>query len=421
MNIFVLFGITGDLAKKKVIPALVELEKRSGSTMGDQIAIGIGRKPQPPSEFGMLRSNMYLVGELNKVLTYKRLKKEIYAIVKNVAKNSAKAAGSKRRHAPIHIIAYSSLPPHMHVEVAELFAKWSLDEAMNAKFGVQFKFLFEKPIGTDLASATRDIESLKKAVPAYFVDHYLCKEPLMVLRSAVATNPALFSDSIGGAGVSVIESMMYENLDVRDRGAFYDAVGSLNDTGQNHIIQMLAEGIRLREQILLWKTVSEGQMTPAQAIKRLKTKAQIMSELKIINDPIFGQYKGYAETEGVRPGSQTDTFFRVEALYSTGASSGIKGDVKNEIKCVLTGGKKLGISKSGILLKNKKHGNEIFIDMSSGKKDPYVSVFEQAVLGNTEAFAQESEILAGWKFAKRAKQIKTRKNIVYESLHDIIQ
>ncbi len=421
MNIFVLFGITGDLAKKKVIPAIARIERGSGSTTGEQIAIGVGRKKLPPDEFASLRNRAYIAGELDAISTYKKLKKTIYSEIARYAKSLGALRGTKGP-VVVNIIAYSSLPPHLHVAVARLFASSVRDRVMDSKFDIRLRFLFEKPLGTDFASATRDIASLRalfREDQLYFVDHYLFKEPLVTLRNAVDMNSGMFSHSLGSSDISSIESVMYETVDVRGREAFYDAVGALNDIGQNHLLQMLAECIQMREKARGTKPGS------------VKTKAKIISSLKIVNDPVFGQYKGYAESDGVKPGSHTETFFRVEALYGDGHDKDGRS-----IKCVITGGKSLGIAKSGLILKNEKHGTESFIDMSakgsatddtkgakvsyeSMHKDAYVAVFEQAIAGNRDAFAREEEILAGWKFAKRAKQIRTRKNILYNDLRDI--
>lgn len=383
MNIFILFGITGDLAKKKVIPALLELERESGLSTGEQIALGIGRKKLPPDEFLSLKKRKYITGEVDTNSTYKKIKKELYSIVRKGQSDS------------INLIVYSSLPPHLHIVVATLFEKWAIDRKLNKKFNVHLRFLFEKPIGTDLLSATSDIAKLKKlydSTQLYFVDHYLFKESLTTMRKVLELHPNLFASSLGSSDISSMESVIYEDVAVNGRGVFYDAVGALNDIGQNHILQMLAEGIQIREK--------------AQGMKS-KTKAQIISSLKIVNNPIFGQYKNYLQVDGVRDKSQTETFFRVEAMYK-------------DLKCIISGGKALGIKKTGLLFRNQKHGTEIFLDMSIGKKDAYVSMFMEAIKGNQLAFANEEEIIAGWRFVKRAKQIKTKKNIVYNNLHDII-
>lgn len=419
MHIFVLFGITGDLARKRIIPALVEIEKQNKVTArsSSQLAIGVGRKPQAPAEFSQLKKRLYLSGELNAASTFKKLKKEIYAQIT--------AAGALTEHA---VIVYSSLPPRMHLLLAQLFSKHAVDAKLNKKFNVQLRFLFEKPIGTDLASAMHDLAGLHAAIDPvgsmHFVDHYLFKEPLRTLQASVAMHPALFKDLLGSPDIAEMESIMYETDDVATRGSFYDAVGALNDVGQNHLLQLLAEGLRMRDFIL----------SPSKDMAKMRTRTQIINSLKIVNNPIFGQYKGYLATEGVKPNSKTETFFRVEALYAS--------PYGKEIKCIISAGKSLGLKKSGLLLiqrekkenaakksdkdKNKAVENdtadtEIFIDMAKGKKDAYLNMFERAMQGNAEAFAQESEIIAGWKFTKRAKQIKTRKNIVYESWHDIIE
>jgi glucose-6-phosphate 1-dehydrogenase len=433
MNIFILFGITGNLAKNKVIPALVELEKKNIKSAGKQLCIGIGRKPSPPTEFGDIQSRLYVSGALDSVSTYKRIKKIVY--------DTAKAMKTAKGPTPINLIAYSSLPPHMHVGVARLFRKYAIDEKLNAKFHIQLRFLFEKPIGTDLASATKDIASLHSIFGSaaehrlYFVDHYLFKERLCALGDCIKAEPELFADSIGSSGIGSVEAVLYESEDVADRAVFYDAVGALNDVGQNHMLQLLVEGIRMREIVLMEKNadkdrggdekIKNGKITKIRQNK-LPTKAQMMQSLKIIGNPLFGQYKGYAEIPSIRHGSKTETFFRVEAMYDYDAGKDIGGfhgksnDKSNaRLKCAISSGKKLGISKSGLIFKDEKHGRELFIDMSNGTKDAYLTMFEKAVEGDREAFAQEAEILAGWKFVKRAKQIRTKKLTIYEKLEDL--
>lgn len=403
MNILVLFGVTGDLARKKVIPALADFGADIAGS--DHVVIGIGRKAAPPAEFATLKRRAYVAGELDSISTYKKLKKEIRAI----ARNAASAPNTPK----VRLIAYSSLPPHMHVMVARLFAEHVIG-AKNALLAneyhdMDFRFLFEKPIGSDLASATRDIATLHaifNPTKLFFVDHYLFKEPLTALRDATRLHPQLFADTIGADGLASVEAVLYDSVDVSGRGAFYDAVGALNDIGQNHLLQMLAEFIMMREWI---RSQNPAQSAPAGKKSPTKAKAQIISSLKIVNDPVFGQYAGYSEVEGVKAGSKTETFFRIEATYG-------------DLRCAVSGGKGLGIRKSGLILRNRKHGTEIFIDMDESKSPcgSYASVFRQAIAGNRSAFAQESEIIAGWKFARRAKQIRTSKIIVYRSLRDII-
>ncbi len=411
MKAVILFGITGDLARKRIIPALSAIQTSTAGIDAYIPVFAIARKEVPPVEFGTLKNAYYISGELDHDKTYLKLAKQIQVVFKEQYKNT----GTKNKRLDVFI--YSSLPPHMHSAVMAYFNTFVADK-LGKKFkdNFSFTFLVEKPIGNDLKSAEAEFKKIESIIPIEkikFIDHYLAKDTLIHLRKACLANPFLFRETLGSSDLQSIELLMLETIDVATRGAFYDKVGALFDVGQNHLLQMLAEIMKLR--------IAVTQTAHGIDSSKVKiSKSDIIKNLVLDGLPIYGQYAGYNDIVGVDKNSKTETFFDVRAGLSIVFAKKI--GVAGNIKFKLSSGKKLGTKKSGIVLtfKNKK---EIFIDMEPAVKDAYQNIFESVLLNlvGDELFTNKEEILASWKFVSRAKKLKTNSDlIVYTSLRDIM-
>jgi glucose-6-phosphate 1-dehydrogenase len=284
----VVFGITGDLARRMTFPALYRLTEQGLLTCP---VIGVGRRALREDELAehardaiaaaeddvdekvlsdFLSRLKYVGGDAEGGSLYDRLRDAL--------------AGTS---APVF---YAATPPATFRDVAEELAEAGLVD--NARLVV------EKPFGTDLSSARELNARLTAIFPEdrlYRIDHFLGKEPvqdIMYLRFA----NALFEPVWSREDVDSIQITLAEDFGVEGRGAFYDGVGAIRDVVQNHLLQVLA--------LAAMEPPSGGD--DAIPRRRLDVFRAMPSA-----DPglaVRGQYKGYLEVDGVRSGSDTETF-----------------------------------------------------------------------------------------------------------------
>ncbi len=284
----VVFGITGDLARRMTMPALYRLTEEGLLTCS---VIGVGRRPLRDDELreqaraavteavddvdekvlsDLLSRLEYVGGDAEEGPLYERL---------------GKALGD----ATVPVF-YLATPPSMFLEVAEELAGAGLAE--NARLVV------EKPFGSDLASARELNERLTAIFPEdrlYRIDHFLGKEPVQDILYLRFAN-ALFEPVWSREDVDSIQITLAEDFGVEERGSFYDKVGAIRDVVQNHLLQVLA--------LAAMEPPSGGD----DAIPRRRLDVFRAMPGADPDNAVRGQYEGYREIEGVSPKSDTETF-----------------------------------------------------------------------------------------------------------------
>ena len=288
-DLLVIFGITGDLARKMTFQSLYRLERKgllqcpivgvaSDDISKDELvnrarkAIeGAGEKIDDDVFDQLAKRLSYLHGDVTASALYDALAKQI-----------------GRKHRTLY---YLEMPPSLFAPIVENLGKAGLLEG--ARVAV------EKPFGHDLASARELNERLRALLDEdqiFRVDHFLGKEPVVELEYLRFGNLALV-ELWHRHVISEIQITMAENFGVEDRGKFYDGVGALRDVVQNHLLQVLA-GLTM-----------EPPVGPG-ADDVNDRKSDIFRAMPAA-DPdrcVRGQYRGYADVAGVAKGSTTETF-----------------------------------------------------------------------------------------------------------------
>jgi glucose-6-phosphate 1-dehydrogenase len=285
---FVFFGATGDLAYKKIFPALQSMVKRGHLNVP---VIGVAKAGWTLEQFrarahdslekhggvdpaafekllGLLR---YVDGDYNDLATFQALGREL--------------SGAR---CPAH---YLAIPPTMFEEV--------LEQLVNCGCMTGARIIVEKPFGHDLASAQHLNKVLLRnfdETSVFRIDHYLGKRPvhnMVVFRFANAFMEAFWNRNY----IESVQITMAEDFGVQGRGAFYDQTGTIRDVIQNHLFQVLCNLAMEAPVRMDSESIRDEKVKVLKAIPALEEK-----------DVVRGQFRGYLDEKGVAPDSKVETF-----------------------------------------------------------------------------------------------------------------
>lgn len=414
----VIFGVTGNLAEIKLIPALYELWKDKQIPETTHI-FGLSHRSRTLEELRELFNRSlrlrndksdenlkerfwkrfeFLSGDLSNNFVYKNLKNKL-------DKNTG------------NIIFYLATHPVLYQDICKNLDK----ERLNINRNGWVKIMVEKPIGNDLKSA----EKLNKLFKNYYseeqifrIDHYLAKDTIQNIL-AFRFHNEVFESVWNREKIDHIQITAAESFGAELRSAYYDSVGALKDIGQNHVLQMLAFTVMERP-----KTFSNKEITA----KRMEVFKNLVAEPENL---VLGQYDKYSSNK-----IKVDTFFAFKTKLK-------KGKFK-DVPIYIRGGKKLVKTVAEISVIFKKNGNEqanvltfriqpnegIVLEMAVKKpgfdlkcetgtmqfcyhqigklKDAYVRLLMDAIMGEQTYFNDAVEIEAEWRFvdALRAEDKK---------------
>jgi glucose-6-phosphate 1-dehydrogenase len=309
--IVVIFGITGDLAHRKLVPALYRLQE-SGALSSSLCLVGVTRqnvsrvavlgtlraaaeravgRPIEDAAWQGLSSSFEIVsGELDEPETFAVLRRTLDRI------DGSHDTDQNR-------IYYLATPPEQFPTIAGRLAGAGLVYDVGTEPGPWSRLIIEKPFGRDLASA----EELDRLLDRCFderqifrIDHYLGKETvqnILVLRFA----NSLFEPLWNRRYIDHVEITAAESLGVEQRGRFYDRAGVVRDIVQNHLLQVLALSAMEPPISFSADDVRNQKLALLRAIRPI-------GEAHLGRDIVAGQYQGYQGEPGVDPASRTPTY-----------------------------------------------------------------------------------------------------------------
>lgn len=323
-TILVIFGATGDLMVKKIVPALFHLYVKGKLPKMFRI-IGFARRPLSDEEFkhhvGSILTKHHVdptdprVKDFFKYFFYHSGKFENIEDYNSLAKSIGRVDGEWKVCA--NKLFYLATPPQYNENIFKNLHDSGLTIPCSPEEGWT-RVIVEKPFGRDLKTAEELdllLAKLFKEEQIYRIDHYLAKEMLQNILSFRFSNN-LLEESWSNKYIEKIEIRLLEKIGVEDRGAFYDGVGALRDVGQNHLLQMLALVTMDHPKNFDSETV---RSTRASLLKDL----QVPDKEEVENFTWRAQYKGYREIKGVDPKSITETYFKVRAFLDNARWQGV--------------------------------------------------------------------------------------------------
>jgi len=390
------FGITGDLSTRKLLPALRSILHSEDSP--DIQIIGVSRREVAVEKL--------LVDSLGDA--------ELAPFVSVFSMDLANASDYVRLREYValepneQLLVYLSVPPMASVQIVDFLGQAGLTTP-------NVKLLFEKPFGVDLISAEEVINRTAKyfnEAQIYRIDHYLAKEMAQNIVAFRGGN-ALFGHVWNKTAIEKIEVVALEEIDVEGRAGFYEQTGALRDVVQGHLMQLLALVLMDIPANFDWDTLPELRREALAAVYPGNPRGAVRA-----------QYEGY-QHEVENPGSLTETFVSLHLASSD--------ERWKDVALVLTTGKamnkkatevrvyfrKFHDAQSNCLVFRIQPNEGIEIDLFTKKPgyerkferqklgfsypedtvlpDAYEQVLMDAISSKKSLFTSSSEVLASWR------------------------
>ncbi len=313
----VLLGGTGDLARKKLLSALMDLfasgtlphhlhiiafskDELTNEQYRSFVRDHVQKKDRPHDAVtidAFLNTVEYVRGVFDDRDSFERIRAALEQYDASIGMCTSK-------------LFYLAVPPAFYDTIFEQIAHTRLDLPCAEGEG-WVRILVEKPFGSDLDHAHMledKLSVLFREEQVYRIDHYLAKDALQNILAFRFSN-SLFEDQWNKEHVEGVYVRVFERFDVSERGAFFDGVGALRDVGQNHMLQMLA--LIAMDRPLSLDTAS------------LRTaRAEVLRNLQILHKEDYGthiqkgQYSGYRNTTGIASDSGTETYFALKTYLA---------------------------------------------------------------------------------------------------------
>ncbi|SDF15374.1 glucose-6-phosphate 1-dehydrogenase [Fontibacillus panacisegetis] len=361
--VFFIFGATGDLARRKLFPAIYSLY-REGKLAEDFAVIGVARRPRTEDEF---RDDLY-----NSIQEFCRYKVDDTTKWAQFAEHFAyksldinnvdgyhelrelTESVESRFDIPGNRLFYLALAPELFGSVSFNLQKGGMLESKG-----WHRLVIEKPFGYDLHSAQKLNEELNqvfKEEEIYRIDHYLGKEMVQNIEVIRFAN-AFFEPLWNNKHIANIQITLSETVGVEERGGYYDNSGALRDMGQNHMLQMLTM-IAMEPPSRLYPEDIRDEK-----VKVLRSLRPFASGEEVKENVVRGQYiqgeskgktlPGYREEDKVNPESNTETYFAAKVMVDNFRWAGVPFYIRT--------GKRLPVKTTEVVVEFKQMPTNVYL------------------------------------------------------------
>ena len=296
-NILVIFGATGDLASRKIFPALNEIRKSNKIPKNFHV-LGCGRKKVTKSVFHKLSTN--LIDNANYIKLDPYVESDYDLLSYNIEK-------FKKIYSTTNVIYYLSTPPSAYEPVVKSLIKKNL----NIENSGYRRIIIEKPFGKDLKSSKNLNKILIKGFKEkqiFRIDHYLGKETVQNILVSRFTN-FIFSALWSKDHISYVEITAAESIGIEGRGEYYDGTGAIKDMFQNHLLELLCLVAMEEPNKNSPESIRNEKINVLKKIRKLNFQEDIIRGQYTASKTKLKKFINYTDNKGVDKTSKTETFF----------------------------------------------------------------------------------------------------------------
>jgi len=363
-TLLVIFGITGDLSSRKLLPALSHIIKDNPET--DLSVLGVSRRDVDIQQVVLDATADSNVAERTEIHTMDLATAADYDGLKQAVE----------AYRADQTLMYLSVPPGAAAQIVDFLGQAGIN-------GSDVHLLFEKPFGYDLASAHDFLDRTARYFSEdqiYRIDHYMAKEvsaEIIKLRRDAEN----IHHNWGNASISSVDIIASESIGIEGRASFYEQTGALRDFIQGHLMQLLS--------LVLMKMPAEFSYDQ---LPKLRYNALASLNVATSEDAVRAQYEDYQD-EVENKGSTTETFAAVT----------LKSNDENweNVPLRLVTGKGLNEKKSSITIHYKDGTSDVFEEGKAMPEngrllDAYERVLLEAIEGRKALFTSGEEVIRSW-------------------------
>ena len=436
--VFIIFGATGDLSKRHLLPAFFDLYLKNIFPAKFKI-VGFAKRKLSDENF------REIVKEVLKKEGDKEVKQKIDKFLNNIFykqgifenANSYLNLGNflmefdEDKGQCSNKLFYLATSSDFYDDIFENLANSGLSIPCAGDKGWT-RILIEKPFGRDIKTAQKldkKLGLLFKETQIFRIDHYMAKEAMQNILAFRFSN-SLFEPIWNNKYIEKVEIKLFETLGIENRGIFYNGIGALRDMGQNHLLQMLSFVAMDNPEEFQVNKIRNKRIKVLKALRGIKKNDMIKYVKR-------GQYKDFKKEAYIDKNSETETYFKIEVYVDNKRWKGVPFYIES--------GKKMPEKKTEISvffkepivclcpIKKEKHHQNIlsfkiqpdqgisiqfwakrpglsvdleqknlsFLYKSSFKEEllnAYQKVLFDAILGDQTLFSSTEEVKASWKF-----------------------